>query len=93
MAKALVVILLATGSIACATAANRAAVAEDQRLAELDIACDDYEMPTGSHIAESVCRNTQEIEKKRRETQQMVRNLSRLRGPQSATITPASTGH
>ena len=92
MAKALILILLASGSIACATAANRAAVAEDQRLAEQDIACDDYEMPTGSHIAESVCRDTKQIEKTRQQTQQMVRNLARLRAPEgSSVVTP--TGH
>lgn len=91
MAKALVLFLVMSGSVACATAANRASVAEDQRLAEQDLACEDYEMPTGSHIAESVCRDTREIEKKRRETQQMMRDIGRLRKPEGAAV--SSTGH
>ncbi len=88
MAKALVLILLASGSIACATPANRASVAEDQRLAEQEVVCEDYEMPIGSHIAESVCRDSKQVEKRRQATQQMLRDLNRLRPPEGATVSP-----
>lgn len=91
MARGMVLCVMAFGGISCATAANRAALAENQLLAEQEVVCEDYEMPTGSHIAESVCRDSKEVDKRRQNTQQMVKELARLRPPQSASVAP--NGH